>query len=140
MFTENIRTINLAEELKKSEPKETDFKVEEESSIDFFANIEGKEPEKEAEPEREPEAEKPVNYIGEAFRAYIIIEYDKDRLMFIDKHAAHERLIYEQLKKDNSSTSPQMLLEPITVTLDKEEYSTVLENKEAFMQAGFDST
>ena len=136
--TENIRTINLAEELKKSEPKETDFKVEEESSIDFFANIEGKEPEKEAEPKREPEAEKPVNYIGEAFRAYIIIEYDKDRLMFIDKHAAHERLIYEQLKRDNPSTSPQMLLEPITVTLDKEEYSTVLENKEAFMQAGFD--
>ncbi len=135
---ENIRTINLAEELKKSEPKETDFKVEEESSIDFFANIEEKEPEKEAEPEREPEAEKPVNYIGEAFRAYIIIEYDKDRLMFIDKHAAHERLIYEQLKRDNPSTSPQMLLEPITVTLDKEEYSTVLENKEAFMQAGFD--
>ena len=135
---ENIRTINLAEELKKSEPKETDFKVEEESSIDFFANIEGKEPEKEAEPKREPEAEKPVNYIGEAFRAYIIIEYDKDRLMFIDKHAAHERLIYEQLKRDNPSTSPQMLLEPITVTLDKEEYSTVLENKEAFMQAGFD--
>ena len=136
--TENIRTINLAEELKKSEPKETDFKVEEESSIDFFANIEEKEPKKEAEPEREPEAEKPVNYIGEAFRAYIIIEYDKDRLMFIDKHAAHERLIYEQLKRDNPSTSPQMLLEPITVTLDKEEYSTVLENKEAFMQAGFD--
>ena len=135
---ENIRTINLAEELKKSEPKETDFKVEEESSIDFFANIEEKEPEKEAEPESEPEAEKPVNYIGEAFRAYIIIEYDKDRLMFIDKHAAHERLIYEQLKRDNPSTSPQMLLEPITVTLDKEEYSTVLENKEAFMQAGFD--
>ena len=135
---ENIRTINLAEELKKSEPKETDFKVEEESSIDFFANIEEKEPEKEAEPEREPEAEKPVNYIGEAFRAYIIIEYDKDRLMFIDKHAAHERLIYEQLKRNNPSTSPQMLLEPITVTLDKEEYSTVLENKEAFMQAGFD--
>ena len=135
---ENIRTINLAEELKKSEPKETDFKVEEESSIDFFANIEEKEPKKEAEPEREPEAEKPVNYIGEAFRAYIIIEYDKDRLMFIDKHAAHERLIYEQLKRDNPSTSPQMLLEPITVTLDKEEYSTVLENKEAFMQAGFD--
>ena len=45
------------------------FKVEEEASIDFFANIEGKEPEKEAEPKREPEAEKPVNYIGEAFRA-----------------------------------------------------------------------
>ena len=89
-----------------------------------------------SEPEKEPE--KPIKYIGEAFRAYIIIEYDDDRIMFIDKHAAHERLIYERLKKNEPSNAPQMLLEPITVTLDKEEYSTVLENKEMLMQAGFD--
>ena len=78
-----------------------------------------------------------ITLVGEAFKTYIIIERNNE-LVFIDKHAAHERLIYEQLKRDNPSTSPQMLLEPITVTLDKEEYSTVLENKEAFMQAGFD--
>ena len=135
--TGEIRTVNLAEELKEAEPKENDFRFDEESSIDFFANVEPKEPEHKEE-KKECEPEKAVNYIGEAFRAYIIIEYDEDRLMFIDKHAAHERLIYEQLKKDSPSTAPQMLLEPITVTLDKEEYSTVLENKEAFMQAGFD--
>ena len=135
--TGEIRTVNLAEELKEAEPKENDFRFDEESSIDFFFFLEPKEPEHKEE-KKECEPEKAVNYIGEAFRAYIIIEYDEDRLMFIDKHAAHERLIYEQLKKDNPSTAPQMLLEPITVTLDKEEYSTVLENKEAFMQAGFD--
>ena len=145
-----IRQVDLSEEFPKSEPEKefpkadkTDFK-EENESLDFFAHIEenAAEPEKEAveekvsEPEKEPE--KPIKYIGEAFRAYIIIEYDDDRIMFIDKHAAHERLIYERLKKNEPSNAPQMLLEPITVTLDKEEYSTVLENKEMLMQAGFD--
>ena len=47
----------------------------------------------------------PKRYIGEAFLSYIIIEYGDDRLMVIDKHAAHERLIYEKLE------NREMLLE-----------------------------
>ena len=135
---DNIKPIDLSEGFKKFEPekenfnKNSDFRAEENESIDFFAHIE----ENKAEFEKEPE--KPIKYIGEAFRTYIIIEYDDERIMFIDKHAAHERLIYEQLKKNEPSNAPQMLLEPITVTLDKEEYSTVIENKDMLMQAGFD--
>ncbi len=131
--TAQIKQVNLAEEFGK-----TDFKVEEDESLDFFAHIQEQETIKPVVEETLKKPEKPIKYIGEAFRTYIIIEYDEDRIMFIDKHAAHERLIYEQLKKNDPSTAPQMLLEPITVTLDKEEYSTVLENKDMLMQAGFD--
>ena len=40
--------------------------------------------------------------IGEAFGTYLLVEYSADELMFIDKHAAHERLLYERLKRENA--------------------------------------
>lgn len=77
-------------------------------------------------------------FIGEAFRTYIILEYDGDKLMFIDKHAAHERLIYEQLKAEDEHKEAQTLLEPIAITLDKDEYTAVLNNKDLLLEAGFE--
>ena len=78
-------------------------------------------------------------YIGEAFDTYLIIRYSDDRLMFIDKHAAHERLIYEQLKKRERGNSMQMLLEPVTVTLDKAQIEAVNECREMLLESGFDA-
>lgn len=75
--------------------------------------------------------------IGEAFETYIILERDNE-LILIDKHAAHERLIYEQLMKSRSGNDPQQLLEPITVTLEKLQYELLLENKELLEKAGFE--
>ncbi len=74
--------------------------------------------------------------IGEAFRTYIICEY-KGKLVFIDKHAAHERIIYERLKKESGGRSGQVLLSPVTVTLSKEEYAAALENLELINSSGF---
>ena len=82
--------------------------------------------------------ETPVRLIGEAFGTYIILERGKDELLFIDKHAAHERMLYEKLKKDEDGTGMQMLLEPILVTLDKNEYAAVLEALPLFEKAGFE--
>ncbi len=82
--------------------------------------------------------EVPFRYIGEAFNTYIILEYSDDRLMFIDKHAAHERLIYERLKQQHKDSAPQMLLEPITLTMDKNECQVILDNREMLSEAGFD--
>lgn len=75
-------------------------------------------------------------YIGEAFCTYIIIEVDKE-LILIDKHALHERMIYEQLRKEASSYS-QMLLVPVTVTLDKAIYTSAVENLDMFSACGFE--
>ncbi|MBQ3045757.1 MAG: DNA mismatch repair endonuclease MutL [Clostridia bacterium] len=82
--------------------------------------------------------EEEFNLVGEAFKTYIICEY-KGKMVIIDKHAAHERIIYERLKRDNSERTPQLLLLPVTVTLSKEEYSAVLENLELINSAGFDA-
>lgn len=75
--------------------------------------------------------------IGEAFGTYIIIECG-DKLVLIDKHAAHERLIYEKLISSEGGRSPQMLLESIPVTLEKQQYDSVMENLDVFAEAGFE--
>lgn len=75
--------------------------------------------------------------IGEAFRTYIICEY-RGKLLIIDKHAAHERIIYERLKADSGARSAQALLVPVTVTLTKEEYAAMLEHLDLLSQAGFE--
>ncbi len=82
--------------------------------------------------------EEDFHLVGEAFKTYIICEY-KGKMVIIDKHAAHERIIYEKLKRENSERTPQILLLPVTVTLSKEEYSAVLENIELINSAGFDA-
>lgn len=76
--------------------------------------------------------------LGEAFGTYIIVEYSDEELMLIDKHAAHERLLYEKLKGLGQSGESQTLLEPVAVTLDQEEYSAVLTRREELLEAGFE--
>ncbi|MBE6752837.1 MAG: DNA mismatch repair endonuclease MutL, partial [Ruminococcaceae bacterium] len=75
--------------------------------------------------------------VGEVFETYIIIE-EQDQLVLIDKHAAHERLIYEQLMENRTGTEPQMLLVPLQVTLDRTQCAALLDNAELLLQAGFE--
>lgn len=75
--------------------------------------------------------------IGEAFATYMILERD-DELVFIDKHAAHERVLYEKLRSQGGEVCRQLLLEPVPVTLDKNEYSAVLNALDIFEKAGFE--
>lgn len=78
-----------------------------------------------------------LRLIGEAFKTYIICEYD-GKVILIDKHAAHERIIYNKMKKNASENiSSQVLLSPVTVTLGKNEYNTVTENLDVFKKAGY---
>lgn len=77
-------------------------------------------------------------YIGNVFDTYIIIQIE-DKMYIIDQHAAHERLLYEQIKeayysKDRQS---QLLLIPILVKLSEKEMDIVLNNKEMFEKSGF---
>lgn len=85
--------------------------------------------------EEKPE-EPPITVIGEAFRTYIIVQQGES-IFLVDKHAAHERMLFNELVKNDTKRSTQILLTPITVTLSKEEYSAVLDNLEMLMQAGF---
>ncbi len=74
--------------------------------------------------------------IGEAFKTYIFAECD-GKLVIIDKHAAHERMIYNELKNSTDGIFMQQLLVPVTVTLSKEEFDVVQNNIETLEKAGF---
>ena len=76
-----------------------------------------------------------IRIIGEAFTTYILAEYG-DSVVFIDKHAAHERILFEKIKQ--SEHDSQMLLEPIAVPLAKEEYAAILDNLDLIIRTGFD--
>ena len=79
-------------------------------------------------------------YIGIIFRTFIIVEIE-DQLYLIDQHAAHERLLYEQIKenyKNNMSSNSQMMLVPEIYNLTHKESEFVTQNIEMFKIYGFD--
>ena len=78
--------------------------------------------------------------IGEAFDCYVMVEYNGE-LLIIDKHAAHERIIFEDLKKQRESdtrVATQLLMLPLTVILDKDEIATASEYSEDISAVGFE--
>ena len=84
-----------------------------------------------------PTEESIIRLIGEAYKTYIFIELN-GKLCVIDKHAAHERILFNKLKSQSQNSGSQMLLAPVTVTLGKEEYIAVTENLETIVKSGFD--
>ena len=141
----------------KSTPKNTNFVFETSEKVDFakpalFVDI-------------EPKIEKPVTQtfnpkettkvheikpiestvieeikeiviIGEAFNTYVVAQMDES-VFLIDKHAAHERILFEDLKKSRK-IEVQALLTPITLMLNKDEYNAIINNAELLLQCGFE--
>ena len=91
-----------------------------------------------SEPALIPKTEARLKYIGELFETYIIVEKDEKEMLLIDKHAAHERIIYERLKAEKAGTSAQLLLQPVAVTLGKAEYDAAINNLEMFARCSFE--
>jgi len=77
-----------------------------------------------------------IRLIGEAFKTYIIVEKDKS-IFLIDKHAAHERILYNKLKKEQT-VEVQQLLSPISISLSAEEYDAIISNAELLLKSGFE--
>ena len=75
--------------------------------------------------------------VGEIFNTYILLESGGE-LILIDKHAAHERLIYERLLRQRENPDSQMLLTPLPITLDKNQYDAVTGSIGLLAQAGFE--
>ena len=79
-----------------------------------------------------------LKYVGELFDTYIIVEKNQKEMLLIDKHAAHERIIYEKLKAEKAGSSAQLLLTPITVTLGKNEYDAAIRHLDMFSDCSFE--
>lgn len=79
----------------------------------------------------------PWRMVGELYRTYIIVEQGDDAFL-IDKHAAHERILFDKLKANPNPIGAQMLLTPLTVQLSASGVGEVLNHREELLSLGFD--
>ncbi len=94
---------------------------------------------RETEPEQQELALPAQEYriVGEVLDTYIIVEQDR-QVLLIDKHAAHERILFEKLRQSAEPVMSQMLLEPILCKPEREEAAILLENAPLLSECGFE--
>ena len=81
-------------------------------------------------------AAQPWRYVGELYNCYILVEQGEDAF-FIDKHAAHERILFEKLKQKQEAISAQTLLSPVSCRLSPDNVAILLDNKAQMETLGF---
>ncbi len=95
----------------------------------------------EPQPQIKPQPKKLYyKIIGEAFNSYVLVERE-DRLLLIDKHAAHERIIFEQLKaqmKSGKERASQLLMLPVEIMMTSDEIQTLMEYRGEIEAVGFE--
>ncbi len=116
------------------------------SKLDIVVDCDDDTPLKASEPEnaedKKPDSsensEKITQFriVGEIFSTYILVE-EGNKLLIIDKHAAHERMIFNKISEKGFSEDSQLLLAPVSVTLSGREYAVVTENLNVFSDGGF---
>ena len=79
----------------------------------------------------------PWRMVGELYQSYIIVEQGEEAYL-IDKHAAHERILFEKLKAHQETISSQMLLTPISVRLSPEAAAELVNNAALLAELGFE--
>ena len=78
-----------------------------------------------------------LRFVGEVFNTYIIAQRGQE-ICFIDKHAAHERIIYESLMEHYGQVSSQMLLVPATIRLSGEEKNALMQHEKILADSGLE--
>lgn len=127
--------ISKTEHIKPASPLENKAQLSEktkESSVADEESCASKAPFDYVEKARDKE----LSVVGELFGTYIVCEYGSDAV-FIDKHAAHERLLFEELDEESLCAERQILLSPVTLSLPLDEKQALLENPEVLQRAGF---
>ena len=84
-----------------------------------------------------PLAERPYRVVGEVLDTYLVVEQG-EAVLFIDKHAAHERILFEKLKAQPHAIMAQVLLSPISANLDQEEAALLLQNAAMLQEYGYE--
>lgn len=122
----------------KPEPEPENVEGFQYLSTKSFEEIKPEPKPQELEKKQSEWTEKPkIKVIGEAFGVYIIAETEDKKMVMIDKHAAHERIIFERLKSRNCRQYSQMLMNGIKVLLTGDEFSALEANTELLADMGF---
>ena len=79
----------------------------------------------------------PWRMVGELYQSYIIVEQGDDAYL-IDKHAAHERILFEKLKANQEAITSQALLSPIPCRMSPDETAVLLSNRSLLQELGFE--
>ena len=79
----------------------------------------------------------PWRYVGELYNSYILVEQGEEAYL-IDKHAAHERILFEKLKANQEAISAQTLLTPISHRSSPDEIAILLDNQALLEELGFE--
>lgn len=88
-------------------------------------------------PVQTEEGEPSFRFVGEILDTYLIVECGEG-MVLIDKHAAHERILFEKLKKERRAPQAQLLLAPVHVRLQEEEIAALEENDALILSLGFE--
>ncbi len=132
----------LPEEITRKTSEVSEKTVENEKQVTLADNHHSETVETPSAPTVVPKVEK-IDYriIGEAFNAYIIVEVG-EKILLIDKHAAHERIIFEQMKRNmyEKDATSQLLMLPIEVMLMTDEVAAVEEYRSELEAVGFEFT
>ena len=94
-------------------------------------------PQQEEQQELPMPKEIPWRLVGELYNSYLLVEQGEEAFL-IDKHAAHERILFEKLKANQEAISSQMLLKPIPCNLSADAAAILLENKALLEELGFE--
>ena len=76
-------------------------------------------------------------FIGEVMNTYLIVQ-EGETVLFIDKHAAHERILFEKLRAQDAPIMPQLLMTPISAHFDRQDAALLLEHTEELTRLGYE--
>ncbi len=124
-------TVNVSADEENTEPEEKEEEIPEIKPVEGFSYINS------ASFKKAPEPVIISDENGEAFGVYIVAETDDKKFILIDKHAAHERIIFEELKSRNCRQYSQMLINGVKVLLAGDDFSALEENTEMLADMGF---
>ena len=137
---ERVETIPVREQIRLPQPEKISTTVVM-PVVEISASVQEPIPQETAEEVEQTTLpmpqEIPWRMVGELYNAYILVEQGEEAFL-IDKHAAHERILFEKLKANQEAISSQVLLSPIPVRLDPTAAAELLTNRELLTELGFD--
>lgn len=135
-YDDGLRKIKQESEIKRESQENPKERNEEKAPTQVISRTEPQKPVENEKTIAEEQLADNARVLGEVMKTYIIAEHD-DKLLIIDKHAAHERIIFKRLKDNMDEPQGQLFLSPLVIKLTPVEMNIIIENKHEIESLGF---